>query len=53
MTFTLAMWAHSLTVMAVVWDRARTRNPIWGELRAVLALAVTLGLWVTLWSVTR
>lgn len=48
---TVAMWIHFYLTIAVVVGRAGNRNPIWNELRAVLAGLPVLALWAYIdWS---
>lgn len=42
------MWAHVLVNVSVVYPRAQTANPIWGELRTTLSGVSTVALWVVL-----
>ena len=51
--FFAGMVAHLLLTVGVVYPQARTRNPLWGELRSSLSGLVVLVVWVGLWSVTR
>jgi len=48
---TLLMWAHAIFNMSVVYPRAQTANPIWGELRTVVTGIGTVALWIVVDSV--
>jgi hypothetical protein len=45
---TAGLWTHFYLTVAVVLEHGRTRNAIWGELRAVLCGVAVVCLWVAL-----